>query len=338
MVHNPELIGDRVVDSRVSPTNTNYFKVSWDKDIYPRPSNSCGNDVCNLVSPSECLCDMNVQDSIVFSSRPSVTSILSSLHIGGVDIARFDGEYYEAEDSGDVTVYHKNVSGGYTKDTIFKVEYHGEDGYFKNLRSTVTIGSGNFSFRNPPQFLNPSMHEARDAIYETDALLKHFFFHENIPPFLAMRLIQRFGISNPSPRYIEVVAGAFKSGYYSNGGESFGDGLRGNLGATVAAIILDREARTALLDADPTSGSLREPMLKLMSFLRANEFEQSDAAPELRLYGLQKRIGQGPHSIPNVFSFFLPEYSSPGLIKAASLKSPEGMVLTGPKIIRFLNG
>ena len=150
--------------------------------------------------------------------------------------------------------------------------------------------------------------------------------------------MQRFEISNPSPRYIEAVSEAFRAGSYSIGGTNFGDGRYGNLASTVAAIILDREARTVVLDTDPTSGALREPMLKLISFMRAMQFEQSASAPELRLYELQDRIGQAPHSIPNVFSFFLPEYSAPGPIKAASIKSPEAQVLSGPKMIQFLNG
>ncbi len=340
MIHNPNLIGDRKINPTVSPTNTNYFKVKWDADLYPDSSTSCENSGCTWWSSKECICDMNVVENMVFSSVSSVTRIVSDLHIGAVDIASFVDEYYKAEDVDGVTVYHKSGSNGYTKDTIFKVEVHGEDVYLKNMCSMITIGTSGttFSFRNPPQFLNPAMHEVRDAMYETDALLKYYFFHDNLAPFLATRLIQRFGISNPSPRFVEVVAKAFASGQYNVGGESFGNGSRGNLGATVAAIVLDREARTSVLDADPTSGSLREPLLKFVSFLRANELKQSETAPELQLRGLQKQIGQGPHNIPSVFSFFLPEYSSPGPIKSASLKSPEGMVLSGPKIVRFLNG
>ena len=336
MVHNPTIVEDRFTNAKVNPTNTNYFKVSWDSNDYPQPSNSCGGDVCQLVSSSECLCGFTIEESTIYTSRPSVTDIISNLHIGGVDIAAFEGAYTQVESSSGVTVYHKDGSG-YSKDTIFKVDYFGDDAFFKNMRSTVKINA-NYSFRNPPQFLNPAMHEPRDASYETDALLKHFFYHDNQAPFIALRLIQRFEISNPSPRYIEAVSEAFRAGSYSIGGTNFGDGRYGNLASTVAAVILDREARTVVLDIDPTSGALREPMLKLISFMRAMQFEQSASAPELRLYELQDRIGQAPHSIPNVFSFFLPEYSAPGPIKAASIKSPEAQVLSGPKIIQFLNG
>ena len=338
IVHNPNLVDQRKTEIGVSPTNTNYFKVSWDSDDYPRPSNECGNGVCVLITAGECQCDIVVEESVVFSSIPSVASVFSQLFIGGVDIPRFShGEYYEAEGAEGVTVYHRNGTE-YTIDTIFKVDYRGGDGYFKNVLSTVRLGASNYSFRNPPQFMNPAMYEPRDGEYETEAVLKHFFYHDNLPPFLAIRLIQRFGISNPSPRYVFCVAKAFKSGSYSRGGKTFGGGNRGDLAATVAAIILDREARTIVVDADPTAGSLREPILKLVSFFRAMEFEQNDSAPELRLFALQQKIGQAPHSLPNVFSFFLPEYSAPGHLKFASLKSPEAQVLTGPKMIQFING
>jgi len=87
-------------------------------------------------------------------------------------------------------------------------------------------------------------------------------------------------------RVPQTVANAFADGVYTtgagsdgdagrvNGGElSFGSGDRGDMAATVAAVLLDREATTPLLDADPDHGSLREPLLKVLHVLRAMEFE-----------------------------------------------------------------
>jgi uncharacterized protein (DUF1800 family) len=87
----------------------------------------------------------------------------------------------------------------------------------------------------------------RDGEYELDAALEHYFFHPNAPSFLAKLLAQRFGSSNPSPRYTKVIANAFKTGKYGN----FGSNEYGCLEATIAAIILDREAQDHILDADP---------------------------------------------------------------------------------------
>ena len=66
--------------------------------------------------------------------------------------------------------------------------------------------------------------------------------------------------SNPSPRYVGVVARAFKQGAY--GGTTYGAHY-GDFGATFAAILLDREARSVTLDMDPIHGQLREPLLKV---------------------------------------------------------------------------
>lgn len=258
IVHNPYLVSGRQTESRVSKENLNYFKVVWRYGFPSVSSNSCGNGLCQSFG-DDCLCDINIKEMPVFSSIPSNADILSMLHVGGVDVSSFPpGTYTNHGTVGDVTVFHKGSSGAYSIDTVFRTSYRGETSFFKNVESVVTIGNEVFSFRNPPQFLNPALHEPRDAMYETDEVLKHIFYHDNVAPFLAIRLIQRFGISNPSPRYVESVASAFKSGSYISGGKSFGDGIYGNLGATAAAIVLDREARSVVLDADPTSGGLRE--------------------------------------------------------------------------------
>lgn len=251
IAHNPHLVVGRQTESRVSKENLNYFKVAWRSNFPSVSSNSCGNGLCQSFGDA-CLCDLPV-----FSSIPTTADILSMLYVGGVDISTFPaGSYTNHGTLGDVTVFHKSNSAAYSVDTVIRTTYRGETTYFKNVESSVVIGNNVFSFRNPPQFLNPALHKPRDAMYETEETLKHIFHHDNVAPFLVIRLIQRFSISNPSPRYIETVANAFKSGSYTSGGKSFGDGVYGNLGATAAAIVLDREAPSVVLDADPTSGSL----------------------------------------------------------------------------------
>ena len=64
----------------------------------------------------------------------------------------------------------------------------------------------------------------------------------------------------------------------------------------VAAIVLDPESRSVIIDADPMSGSLIEPMMKLMRVMRAMNFQKRDEAGErLKLVDLQNKIGQEPH-------------------------------------------
>ena len=56
------------------------------------------------------------------------------------------------------------------------------------------------------------------------------------------------------------LTGVYKSKTYS--------GKYGDLAATVAAILLAPEARSGMLDYDPTFGRLREPLLKVIQRLR----------------------------------------------------------------------
>ena len=82
---------------------------------------------------------------------------------------------------------------------------------------------------------------------------------------MAHRLIQRLVTSNPSPRYVKAVSTAFATGKHDAVTYS---GKYGDLGATFAAILLDQEALSLTLQADPSSGRMREPLLKIMHFIR----------------------------------------------------------------------
>ena len=84
---------------------------------------------------------------------------------------------------------------------------------------------GSYSFRNAPHFMpfwrpvntrggasyyvQPQFRHA--AEFETEALLDHLFWHPNVAPFIAHRLIQRLTTSNPSPRYVKAVSEAFRA-------------------------------------------------------------------------------------------------------------------------------
>ena len=170
-------------------------------------------------------------------------------------------------------------------------------------------------------------------------MIDHYFTHSNTPPFIAKKLIQRFTTSNPSPRYVEAVANTFRNGSYVDAwsGEAFGTGQYGDLAATTAAILLDREARSTTLDADGTHGHNREPVLKLMHFLRSMEYASRDGR-EVELDALQDSIGAAVFYSPTVFNFYLPEYQPSGVVADAGLYAPEVQLMTGPMLIGYLNG
>ena len=163
------------------------------------------------------------------------------------------------------------------------------------------------------------------------AALDHLFHHPNLAPFLARQLIQKFVTSNPSPGYIYRVASAF---------EDNGSGIRGDLGATIRAVLLDYEARHPQVRSRLAYGKPGEPILRTARMLRffpplpplAGEGDQ-------RLF-LSTRYSipeQAPLHSPSVFNFFQPGYSAPGAITRAGLLSPELQIFAETTAIRQAN-
>lgn len=111
------------------------------------------------------------------------------------------------------------------------------------------------------------------------------------------------------------MAKAFREGYFeeSETGFSYGSGVYGNLAAMTAAMLLDREARSVVLDADPAHGSLMEPFLKVIRLMKSLEYARAHDDPFATFSAeMFTMIGQQPYSIPSVFSFFLPEFQPRG--------------------------
>ena len=132
-------------------------------------------------------------------------------------------------------------------------------------------------------------------------MLDHVFEHKNTAPFVSHRLIQRLVTSNPSPRYVKAVSNAFRKGMTSDG--KVYSGKYGDLGAAVAEILLDHEARSTVLDADPRSGKLREPLLKVVHLMKAMEYKSKDAR-EVNLLSMDIKIGQEPFFVAHGIQFF----------------------------------
>jgi len=285
---------------------------------------------CRVGSDGLCQCNTKVVERAAFTdlelNLASTEDVLSRAKIGAFQPIGDEGEYVKPG-------LRKYPSGSVNLQTIFKVtDHNGIVHYRRNLVSQVAAGG--LSFRNPVSFFPVSQPTLRDLEYETDAALEHYFYHNNMAPFLAIRLAQRFGISNPSPRYVETIARAFRSGIYS----SIGSGKYGCMQATMAAVLLDRESLDPLLDIDPIHGSLHEPFLKIMRVMRSLEFQASKQSPLVRFKrDLQDFIGQEPYKLPSVFSFFKPEYRPSGQIASAGLSAPEAQVINGPSAVNSMN-
>ena len=136
-----------------------------------------------------------------------------------------------------------------------------------------------------------------------EVVLDSLMAHPNTAPFIGKQLIQQLVSSNPSPAYVSRVSAAFTAGKYS----TFGAGQRGDLAATVAAVLLDPEARSATVAAN--GGKLRDPVLMFTSVLRGLN-GQSDGDALSWWWGEELR--EHVFRPPTVFSFYSPDYPVPG--------------------------
>lgn len=164
---------------------------------------------------------------------------------------------------------------------------------------------------------------AEDIQYALDNL----FYHPNVAPFISKHLILRLVKSNPTPEYIARVASVF---------ESNEDGVRGDLGAVVKAVLLDEEARDCSWIEDEASGKMREPMIRYMQLLHA--FDATNESGKMWSIGyFLDEVGQHPMSSPSVFNFFLPSYAPSGPVEDAGLVAPEFELLNSTVAIEYLN-
>jgi uncharacterized protein (DUF1800 family) len=141
-----------------------------------------------------------------------------------------------------------------------------------------------------------------------ELVLDSLMAHPSMAPFVSRQLIQHLVTHNPSPAYVARVSQAFTSGRYApaDGSAAFGTGARGDLAATVAATLLDAEARTA--PTDPNFGRLREPVLMMTGILRAL-YGRSDGEALGWWWG--EVFGQHVFRSPSVFNFYSPTFPLP---------------------------
>ena len=197
--------------------------------------------------------------------------------------------------------------------------------------------------QNEKTFLGLTIPENTNAVDSITLALDQLMSVASVGPFLSRQLIQRFTTSNPSPAYISRVTQVFNDGRYTlPNGIGIGGGLRGDLKATIAAILLDRENLEP--EAPNTFGKLREPVLRFTQWARA--FNAGTVTPEytLELYDLSSvsNYGQGlaqhPFSAPSVFNFYRPGYVPPGTDSgAAGMTVPELQIVTPETIPAYMN-
>lgn len=163
------------------------------------------------------------------------------------------------------------------------------------------------------------------AAEDLKVTLDTIFNHPNVGPFLCRQLIQRLVTSNPSPGYLYRVTAVFNNN---------GQGVRGDLNAVVRAILMDYDARGSAKTSQG-AGHLREPVLRLTNLLRA--FGASSPDGKFSIRNANANLGQEAMHSSTVFNFFTPDYSAPGAIAEAGLKSPEFEITTETTVATVAN-
>lgn len=187
-------------------------------------------------------------------------------------------------------------------------------------------------------FLGHTIAAGTDANSSIKAALDHIFAHPNIAPFIGKQLIQRLVTSNPTPEYVAHVANAFNQGQYTlPDGTSVGQSQKGDLQATLAAILFHPEARTANLQ---NGGKIREPILRFTHWARA--FKVQNITPKYQ--GLlwdtsgNAALAQHPYRASSVFNYFRPGYKAPGSLSGdAGLVAPELQITNASSIPGYVN-
>ena len=182
----------------------------------------------------------------------------------------------------------------------------------------------------PVQFLGVTIPPNTSGANALKIALDALFQHPNVGPFFGKQMIQRLVTSNPSPAYVARVAAAFANN---------GAGVRGDLRAVFAAVLLDDEARSPAGLRETRFGRLREPMLRLVQWGRT--FGASSAQGSWKIGDLSNpatQLGQSPLRSPSVFNFFRPGYVPPATQMAVSgAIAPEFQIVTESSVAGYLN-
>ncbi len=176
-------------------------------------------------------------------------------------------------------------------------------------------------------FLGLTIPANTDGVTSLQLTLDHIAAHPNVGPYIGRQMIQRMITSNPSPAYVARVAAVFNDD---------GTGQRGNLAAVVRAVLTDDEAWAP---PTPTSGKLREPVLRFTVMGRILEMGCSDNVwPINELDDPDDELSQSPYRAVSVFNFYRPGYVPPGsLLGDAGVTAPEFQLVNETTVIGWLN-
>ena len=160
--------------------------------------------------------------------------------------------------------------------------------------------------------------------------------NKNIAPFIAKKLIQRLTTSNPSPAYVKRVATVFNDNGY---------GKKGDIGAVVKSILLDKEVRNGLNENRGRVDELLTSLAHLYSTFGVMPthswiFYGGKVPSTMPLYWAATKgiFAQAAMSAQDVFNFYDADYAPKDAnFTNNHLIAPELQIQTSSNLIRYNN-
>ncbi|MBY0422916.1 MAG: DUF1800 domain-containing protein, partial [Parvularculaceae bacterium] len=197
------------------------------------------------------------------------------------------------------------------------------------------------------KFLGKTIPANTEGVASIDQALDALMAHPNIAPFISKQMIQRFVTSNPSNAYVKRVTDAFNAGAFVLPDRTVvGKRTKGDLAATLAAVLFDVEARDLSKRNDVNFGRVREPVLRFAHWARVADVNSPTV---LAANGLTdnwtaananapEALGQMQWRSPSVFNFYRPGYVAAGSSTAAAgLVAPELQIFTTTAATGYAN-
>ncbi len=263
---------------------------------------------------------------------------LTELNMDGTQKLNAEGNPIEVYTNEDIMGLAKVFTGFAYKGRRYTPSFRDRDSEYSKL-----VIWDDYHSQREKTFLGLTIAANTPGEESVDRALDHIFNHPNVAPFISRQLIQRFTASHPSPEYVERVATAFETGrFVSPDGQIFGDGRRGDLKATISAILLEPSLFEENLEQAEFAGKIREPVLRFTHWARAFEVQNVSAKNDIYMRDTSENasnsLGQHPFRAPSVFNNYRPGFIAPGTEAGqAKMTSPEFQLVNENTTVTYAN-
>lgn len=191
--------------------------------------------------------------TLILDSKGSLVPTYNQNVINGFASTFTGWNYYQTNQASGRLPSNFNPSANYTNPMVLVPKYHevGTKLLLDNVMLPAAWGNQTVSSTSTNDaYCSQDLEMALDSIFN----------NQNVGPYICRQLIQRLVTSHPSQGYLYRVVQVFNDN---------GSGVRGDLPAVIKAILLDYEARSPDLLAQPAYGKQREPLLRVTAAARA---------------------------------------------------------------------